>query len=172
VLTQNFTIHQRFEDFLNATKKNNTIEIYTDGACKGNPGPGGWGAILVSDQDRFEIQGGEGQTTNNRMEMLAAIESIKIATKIDLAAKQLVVHTDSQYLKNGIQSWVTNWKKNGWLTSDKKPVKNQDLWQQLDDFNSSYKIDWKWVRGHNGHELNERADALANSGLIACRMGV
>lgn len=139
-----------------------TIYIYSDGACKGNPGPGGWGALLVTDGHRKEISGGEANTTNNRMEMTAvirALESLKRPSTVE-------VHTDSQYVQKGISEWMTGWKKRNWRTADGKPVKNQDLWLQLDALSQLHRIEWKWVRGHNGHPENERADALANQGVL------
>ena len=137
------------------------IEIYTDGACRGNPGPGGWGALLKFDNHEKEISGGEHNTTNNRMELLAAIkaiESVKETCEIDL-------YTDSNYVKQGITEWIIKWKTNGFKNSKKKPVVNADLWVQLDDLTNKHKINWFWVKGHAGHEFNERADMLANKGL-------
>ncbi|NWG93068.1 MAG: ribonuclease HI [Parvularculaceae bacterium] len=137
------------------------IEIYTDGACAGNPGPGGWGVLIIEGGRRRELFGGDPATTNNRMEMTAAIEALKSTTG------PVRLHTDSQYLKNGITAWIKGWKRNGWKTADRKPVKNQDLWQALDRATEGRKIDWRWVRGHDGHPENERADALARAGLEA-----
>jgi len=137
------------------------VDVYTDGACSGNPGPGGWGAILRYGEIEKELSGGERETTNNRMELMAAIaalEALKAQTHVRL-------HTDSQYVKNGITTWIHGWKKNGWKTSDRKPVKNVDLWRRLDTALKSHKIDWIWVKGHNGHAENERADALARSAI-------
>ncbi|MBU1396118.1 MAG: ribonuclease HI [Gammaproteobacteria bacterium] len=139
-----------------------TIYIYSDGACKGNPGPGGWGALLVTDGHRKEICGGEANTTNNRMEMTAvirALESLKRPSTVE-------VHTDSQYVQKGISEWMAGWKRRNWRTADGKPVKNQDLWLQLDALSQLHRIEWKWVRGHNGHPENERADELANQGVL------
>jgi len=139
-----------------------TIYIYSDGACKGNPGPGGWGALLVSSGHRKEISGGEPNTTNNRMEMTAvirALESLKRPSMVE-------VHTDSQYVQKGISEWMSGWKRRNWHTADGKPVKNQDLWLQLDALSQLHRIEWKWVRGHAGHPENERADALANQGVL------
>ena len=136
------------------------VEIFTDGACSGNPGPGGWGAILRYGDTERELNGGEPVTTNNRMELLAAInalEALKRPSHVDL-------HTDSQYVKNGIMSWIHGWKRNGWKTADKKPVKNDDLWRRLDELVVGHEIEWIWVKGHAGHAGNERADALANQG--------
>jgi ribonuclease HI len=138
-----------------------TIYIYSDGACKGNPGAGGWGALLVTDGHRKEICGGEANTTNNRMEMTAvirALESLKRPSTVE-------VHTDSQYVQKGISEWMAGWKRRNWRTADGKPVKNQDLWLQLDALSQLHRIEWKWVRGHNGHPENERADELANQGV-------
>jgi ribonuclease HI len=138
-----------------------TIEIYTDGACSGNPGPGGWGAILRYKALEKEICGGEALTTNNRMELMAAImalESLKRPSHVRL-------HTDSMYLRDGITKWIHNWKRNGWRTSDKKPVKNAELWQRLDRALETHDISWHWVKGHSGHDENERADELARQGM-------
>lgn len=138
------------------------IDIYSDGACKGNPGPGGWGALLVSGGHRKEICGGELDTTNNRMEMTAvirALEQIKRPSRVR-------VHTDSQYVQKGVSEWMSGWKRRNWRTADGKPVKNQDLWQALDTLGSTHTIEWKWVKGHAGHPENERADALANQGVL------
>lgn len=137
------------------------VIIHTDGACSGNPGPGGWGAILQYGDTERELKGGELSTTNNRMELMAAIqalEALKKPCKVEL-------HTDSQYVQKGIHEWIHGWKKRGWLTADKKPVKNDDLWKRLDAARQRHDVDWRWVKGHNGHELNERADALARAGL-------
>ena len=137
------------------------LTIYTDGACSGNPGPGGWGAILMFGEHRKELKGGERDTTNNRMELLAAIESLealKRPSTVDL-------YTDSAYVKNGITSWIHGWKRNGWKTADKKPVKNVELWQRLDAALASHKVSWHWVKGHAGHPENERADELAREGM-------
>ncbi|MBM3607921.1 MAG: ribonuclease HI [Alphaproteobacteria bacterium] len=137
------------------------VTIWTDGACSGNPGPGGWGAILHWNGHEKELNGGEALTTNNRMELMAAIaalESLKRACAIDL-------YTDSQYLRGGITGWLHGWKRNGWKTADKKPVKNVELWQRLDEATQRHDIEWHWVKGHAGHEMNERADALAREGM-------
>ncbi len=139
-----------------------TIYIYSDGACKGNPGAGGWGALLVSGGHRKEICGGEANTTNNRMEMTAvirALEALKRPSKVE-------VHTDSQYVQKGVSEWMAGWKRRNWRTADGKPVKNQDLWLQLDALAQLHQIEWKWVRGHAGHPENERADQLANQGVL------
>ena len=138
-----------------------TVTIHTDGACSGNPGPGGWGAVLAHGDTIKELKGGEALTTNNRMELTAAIEALN-ALKRPCAVE---LHTDSQYVKNGLQSWIHGWKKNGWRTADKKPVKNVELWQALDAAVARHTIDWRWVKGHNGDAMNERADQLANEGM-------
>jgi ribonuclease HI len=141
------------------------VVIHTDGACSGNPGPGGWGAILEWGGHRREIKGGEAHTTNNRMELMAAIsalETLKRPCDVDL-------HTDSQYLRQGIMSWIHGWKRNGWRTADKKPVKNADLWQRLDGAVARHTVHWHWVRGHSGHDLNERADELAREAIAELR---
>ncbi len=141
------------------------VIIHTDGACSGNPGPGGWAAILAFGDHEKELKGGELLTTNNRMELMAAIaalEALKRPCRVDL-------HTDSQYLRNGITSWITKWKQNGWRTADKKPVKNADLWRRLDTALSNHEIRWHWVRGHSGHDINERADALARHAIAEIR---
>ena len=143
------------------------IEIYTDGACSGNPGPGGWGAILRSGETERELFGGEPQTTNNRMEMTAVIEALR-ALKKPVAAK---VHTDSQYVQKGISEWIHGWKRRGWKTAGKDPVKNEDLWRELDSLAAQHEIEWIWVRGHAGHPENERADALARRGVEQARAG-
>ncbi len=142
------------------------VHIYSDGACKGNPGAGGWGALLVSGGHRKEICGGEPNTTNNRMEMLAVIRALEMLKR----PSTVQVHTDSQYVQKGISEWMSGWKKRGWRTADGKPVKNQDLWQELDVLSRKHHIEWNWVRGHAGHPENERADALANQGVLqACQ---
>jgi len=138
-----------------------TVDIWTDGACSGNPGPGGWGAVLKYGDVEKELCGGEKPTTNNRMELMGAIEALnalKGPTRVRL-------HTDSQYVKNGITTWIHNWKKRGWKTADGKPVANADLWQRLEDAAARHQIEWKWVRGHSGDVMNERADALARAGI-------
>ena len=137
------------------------IDIYTDGACKGNPGPGGWGAFLKSGDYEKDIFGGESQTTNNRMELMAVIEALKTLNN----RSRIRLFIDSQYVKNGINIWISNWKKNGWRTSNKKAVKNVDLWMQLDELVPNHEIEWIWVKGHAGNFGNERADALANQGV-------
>ncbi|NEN74773.1 ribonuclease HI [Pelistega sp. NLN82] len=137
------------------------IDIWTDGACKGNPGPGGWGAVLQYGPHTKEIYGGEKETTNNRMEMMAVIEALKLLKR----PCKIRLHIDSQYVKKGITEWIENWKKKGWKTADKKPVKNQELWQALDILRQQHDITWIWVKGHAGDVGNERADALANQGV-------
>jgi ribonuclease HI len=141
------------------------VIIHTDGACSGNPGPGGWAAILAFGDHEKELKGGELLTTNNRMELMAAIaalEALKRPCRVDL-------HTDSQYLRSGITAWIAKWKKNGWRTADKKPVKNADLWRRLDAALSDHEIRWHWVRGHAGHDINERADLLAREAIAEIR---
>ncbi len=141
------------------------VEIFTDGACSGNPGPGGWGALLRYDSAEKELSGGEKSTTNNRMEMMAAImalEALKRSSAVDL-------HTDSTYLRDGITKWIHGWKRNGWKTAAKKPVKNVDLWQRLETALERHDVTWHWVRGHAGHPENERADALARAGVESVR---
>ena len=159
---------ESLQEFLKSLNPESMVEIYTDGACSGNPGPGGWGAVLRQGQLETELYGGDPETTNNRMEMLASIKSIDCLPP----KTQVTLVTDSQYLKDGVTSWMVNWKKNGWLTRDKKPVKNKDLWERLDVLAQTYTIHWKWVRGHSGHPENERADALARKGIIAQRMAM
>lgn len=141
------------------------MTIHTDGACSGNPGPGGWGVILQWGDHTKELHGGEAHTTNNRMELMAAItalETLKRPCVVDL-------HTDSQYLRQGITGWIHGWKRNGWRTADRKPVKNADLWQRLDAAVNRHTVHWHWVRGHAGHDLNERADELAREGIAEVR---
>ncbi|WP_297513075.1 ribonuclease HI [uncultured Caulobacter sp.] len=140
-----------------------TVTIYTDGACKGNPGPGGWGAILMYGDKKKEISGGEPGTTNNRMELMAAIQALELLNR----PCRVELHTDSQYVMKGIQEWIRGWKARGWKTADKSPVKNDDLWKRLDAARERHDVQWRWVKGHAGHPLNERADALANEGLRA-----
>jgi ribonuclease HI len=138
-----------------------TIEIYTDGACRGNPGPGGWGVLLIAGRHRKTLHGGERDTTNNRMELTAAIQALNALKR----PSQVVLHTDSKYVMHGITEWMANWKKRGWKTASKKPVKNQDLWVALDEAIQRHDIKWVWVKGHSGHDGNEEADALANRGI-------
>jgi len=137
------------------------IHIYTDGACRGNPGPGGWGAILLCDNYKKEIKGSSQLTTNNIMELTAVIESLKLIKN----PSKIIITTDSTYVKNGITEWIHNWKLKGWKTANKKPVKNKQLWQELDVLTNNHQIEWKWVKGHAGHAGNERADELANEGI-------
>ncbi len=144
---------------MNAAKE--IVEIYTDGACSGNPGPGGWGALLRIGGHEKELFGGEADTTNNRMELTAVIRALE-ALKRPVQAR---VHTDSQYVQKGISEWIHGWKKRGWLTAGKQPVKNAELWRELDELASRHRIEWRWVRGHDGHIENERADALARRGI-------
>lgn len=143
------------------TSGDKVVEIFTDGACRGNPGPGGWGALLRSHGREKSLYGGEANTTNNRMELTAAIEGLKALNrpcKVELT-------TDSQYVRKGITEWMSNWKKRNWKTASKAPVKNADLWRALDELNSQHDIDWRWVKGHSGHRENEIADSLANRGI-------
>lgn len=138
-----------------------TVEIYTDGACKGNPGPGGWGALLRYDGIEKKMHGGEAHTTNNRMELLAAIKALQSLTR----PCQVALYTDSQYLKKGMMEWLKGWKRNGWKNSKKEPVKNADLWLLLDELAAVHQIQWHWVKGHSGHIENDLVDALANKGI-------
>lgn len=139
---------------------------YTDGACSGNPGPGGWGVLLVARDGaqtlkERELSGGEADTTNNRMELMAAIQALESLSR----SSQITVVTDSAYVKNGVTGWIFGWKRNGWKTADNKPVKNAELWQRLDQAQQRHQVEWRWIKGHAGHEENERADALARSGM-------
>ena len=143
------------------------VEIFTDGACRGNPGPGGWGVVLRYGAHEKEMCGGERETTNNRMELTAVICGLE-AMKRPITAK---VYSDSQYVLKGISEWIHGWKRNGWKTADKKPVKNADLWQELDQLTRQHKLEWIWVKGHAGHPENERADALANRGIDQLKEG-
>ena len=136
------------------------IEIWTDGACSGNPGPGGWGAVMRSEGHLREIFGGDPATTNNRMEMMAVIEALNALKR----PSKVTLHVDSTYVKDGLTKWIKGWKRNGWKTASKDPVKNQDLWMRLETAASAHQVDWRWVRGHDGDEGNERADALARKG--------
>jgi ribonuclease HI len=137
------------------------VTIWTDGACSGNPGPGGWGAVLISDSREKDLSGGEAMTTNNRMELMAAISALEALRRPSIVD----LHTDSQYLRGGISGWIKGWKRNGWRTADRKPVKNVDLWERLDALAGLHEIHWHWVRGHAGTEANERADRLAREGM-------
>jgi ribonuclease HI len=137
------------------------VVIYTDGACSGNPGPGGWGAVMIAGPHEKEIWGGEIATTNNRMELMAAIQALETLKR----PCQVELHTDSKYVQQGISEWIRGWKARGWKTADKKPVKNDDLWRRLDEARARHDVQWRWVKGHAGHELNERADELARRGI-------
>ncbi|NVK39704.1 MAG: ribonuclease HI [Oceanospirillaceae bacterium] len=138
-----------------------TVEIFTDGACKGNPGPGGWGAVMRYGEQEKQLFGGEANTTNNRMELMAAIEALAALTR----PCKVRLTTDSQYVRKGITEWLRNWKRNGWKTASKQPVKNADLWKRLDEEVARHDVEWHWVKGHSGHPENELADALANKGV-------
>ena len=139
----------------------NEIIVYTDGGCSGNPGPGGWGIVVIANGEARQLSGGEKNTTNNRMELTAAISALSVIKNTpSFNGKKITVNIDSQYVKNGITVWIKGWKQKGWKTADKKPVKNQDLWQQLDDLNSSLDVEWNWVKGHAGIEYNEICDQL------------
>ncbi|MGI9421882.1 MAG: ribonuclease HI [Hyphomicrobiaceae bacterium] len=137
------------------------VTIYTDGACSGNPGPGGWGVILISGPHRKELCGGEPETTNNRMELMAAIAALEALKR----PSSVTLYTDSTYVRDGITKWIVGWRRNGWRTAARKPVKNAELWQRLDTAQQRHEIDWRWVKGHAGHPENERADELARSGI-------
>ena len=137
------------------------VEIYTDGACRGNPGPGGWGVLLLTDRTEKELCGGDIATTNNRMELMAAIQGLSALNR----RCNVSVYTDSEYVRRGISEWLANWKKRGWKTANRKPVKNEDLWRELDELAAQHDIEWHWVKGHAGNPGNERADQLANDGL-------
>lgn len=145
------------------TQHEGSILIYTDGACSGNPGPGGWGAVLISGNHRKELNGGQLETTNNRMELTAAIRALEAVNK---RPSNITLYTDSNYVKGGITNWIHNWKKNGWKTANKKAVKNADLWLELDEIQSVHNINWQWIKGHAGHPENERADELAREGIL------
>ena len=140
---------------------NKKIHIYTDGACRGNPGPGGWGAVIIYEDYRKEINGGSLLATNNIMELTAVIKALSLLK----VSSQIVLTTDSNYVKDGITKWIHNWKSKGWKTANKKPVKNKELWVKLDELASKHNIDWQWVKGHSGHLENEQADSLANQGI-------
>lgn len=137
------------------------VTLYTDGGCRGNPGPGGWGAVLLYGGHIKELKGSENNTTNNRMELLAAIKGLEALTR----KVQVDLYTDSKYVQQGITDWIANWKRNGWKTASKKPVKNQDLWQMLDEQIGQHEVNWHWVKGHAGDKYNERADQLANEAM-------
>ena len=139
----------------------NSISIFTDGACRGNPGPGGWGVLILLEGEEITLYGGENSTTNNQMEIIAAIKALEYFRE----KKSIELVTDSNYLKDGIEKWIHSWKKNGWRTSARKPVKNQELWMKIDALNHFHEVQWKWVKGHSGHRENEIADLLANKGI-------
>ena len=141
------------------------IHIWTDGACSGNPGPGGWGAVLRYGETEKELSGAEAATTNNRMELMAAIEALSALKR----ESKVLLHTDSKYVMDGVTKWIHGWKKNGWKTADKKPVKNEDLWRRLDAANARHEVTWKWVKGHSDDVMNDRADALARGALATLR---
>lgn len=148
------------------------LYAYTDGACSGNPGPGGWGVLMrAKDGERTvkerELQGGEAETTNNRMELMAAIAALEVLSK----ASAITIVTDSAYVKNGVTGWIHGWKRNGWKTAARKPVKNAELWQRLDEAQARHRVTWEWVKGHAGHPENERADALARAGMAPFKVG-
>ncbi|MBX9683520.1 MAG: ribonuclease HI [Hyphomicrobium sp.] len=143
------------------TAEQTSVLIYSDGACSGNPGPGGWGAVLISGDHRKEVSGGEPLTTNNRMELLGAISALEALKR----RSDVKLYTDSAYVKNGMTSWIHGWRRNGWRTADKKPVKNAELWQRLDAITKSHNVEWHWLKGHAGHLENERADELARAGM-------
>ena len=151
---------------MTAQSSDNAVEIYTDGACSGNPGPGGWGAVLAYGGREKELYGGSAElTTNNRMELMAAIQALESLTR----PSTVRLHTDSSYLRNGIMSWLPGWKRNGWRTASRQPVKNEDLWRRLDAAAAGHQVSWLWVKGHAGNAGNERADALANRGMSEAR---
>lgn len=156
---------QQIESFFSKVQTE-PYHVYVDGACSGNPGPGGWGILILSTHDTFTLSGGQKQTTNNRMELTAAIEAIKVFPK----NQKFIIYTDSQYVKDGITSWIKGWKKKGWMNSKNEEVKNKDLWMQLDQLAQEYVIEWKWVRGHAGNEYNERVDLLAKRAIIALQV--
>ena len=143
------------------TAAGGAVEIYTDGACKGNPGPGGWGALLRWGSHEKELCGGEPDTTNNRMELMAVIQALEALTR----PAQVILSVDSRYVRDGVERWMPRWKRNGWQTRERTPVKNQDLWQRLDQAVARHRVQWRWVKGHSGHPDNERADRLANRGI-------
>ena len=165
------TLHKETPNLINTLKNlppesKPRLTAYTDGACSGNPGPGGWGAVLYYQGLQQDLSGGNPQTTNNRMEMSAAIGVLEALPH----SSYIEIYTDSQYLRDGITRWMVNWKKNGWMTSDKKPVKNKDLWLQLDELSTQHEVVWHWIKGHSGHPENEYADALARNAIIAQRV--
>ena len=149
---------------------NEDIVVYTDGGCSGNPGPGGWGIVVIADGVAKQLSGGEAYTTNNRMELMAAINALSVISNTpSFAGRHVVVNIDSQYVKNGITSWIHSWKAKGWKTADKKPVKNQELWETLDSLNSSLDVSWNWVKGHAGIEYNEICDSLCQTEIAKYR---
>jgi ribonuclease HI len=152
------------------------IHIYTDGGCSGNPGPGGWAYLIIRERETeseilVEKWGAEPETTNNRMELTAALYALEMLAKLNLVSKEVMVHTDSQYVQKGMTEWIDSWKRNGWRTSDKTPVKNKDLWQRLDMLTPQYSIKWKWVKGHFGNRFNERCDKMAQRAIASIRYG-
>jgi ribonuclease HI len=152
------------------------IHVYTDGACSGNPGPGGWAYLIIRERAKeseiiVEKWGAEADTTNNRMELTAALQALEMLAKLNIAPKQVMVYTDSQYVQKGMTEWIVSWKRNGWRTSDKTPVKNKDLWQRLDTVTARYSIQWKWVKGHFGNRFNERCDKLAQKAIGGTKTG-
>ncbi len=152
-------------DSTTAPEASAAVEVFTDGACSGNPGPGGWGVLMRFRGRERELSGGESHTTNNRMELMAAIQALEILTR----PSRVAIHTDSTYVRNGITQWIERWKAKGWKTANKKPVKNIDLWQRLEQAIAPHDVSWHWVRGHSGHPDNERADALARRGGVSVR---
>lgn len=158
-----------FETFLKTAQ--GPFRVYTDGSCLGNPGDGGYGIhVMGADKKHFELSGAEADTTNNRMEMMAAIKALELFASHGYKGTDVTIYTDSQYLKNGILTWIKSWKVKGWKTAQNQPVKNQDLWQRLDEFNTQVKPDWQWVRGHSNDFGNERADALAKNAVVALKI--
>lgn len=155
-----------FDDMKSASP----IIVYTDGGCQGNPGPGGWGCVVIADGEARELSGGEAHTTNNKMELTAAIMALTIIRNTQrFAGRPITLYSDSQYVRNGITGWIFNWKKNGWKTAAKKPVLNQELWQQLDELNASLNVAWQWVKGHAGVQYNERCDQLCQDEMAKFR---
>ena len=151
-------------------KSTSPIIAYTDGGCSGNPGPGGWGCVVIADGEARELSGGDRMTTNNKMELTAAIMALTVIRNTErFAGRPVTLYSDSQYVKNGITGWIINWKKNGWKTAAKKPVLNQDLWQQLDELNASMSVSWQWVKGHAGVQYNERCDQLCQMEMAKFR---
>lgn len=162
--------NEDYQSKKSSSNTDNTLVVYTDGACSGNPGRGGWGCVIIADGQVMSAYGGEVLTTNNRMELLAAISALSAITqKAEWSGRSILVNIDSQYVKNGITTWIKNWKKNGWRTSDKKPVKNKDLWELLDDLNTTLAVKWNWVKGHAGVKYNELCDELARKGAVEAK---